>query len=236
MIVIPEEKSLLLITQGDHAHLAAELLSLCRFPELTAHARRRLLLEATREHDNGWRESDAAPSLDPTSASPYSYLTLPDAERRRVWTRACERFRDAEPYVALLITEHALALHRPLSGQGRWDDWLAEIETARNELLDEADCDLEALASDYALLRFADLCALACCGGSPSSFDYHGVAGMADDSTLYLDPLPLVGTTSFRVACRRVPLQAYGSDTELGVALATARWQRRTIRVTHGAG
>jgi len=231
MIAVEEESSLLLITQGDHAHFAAELLSLCRFPELADHPRRPALLEATREHDNGWREIDAAPSIDPDSGEPHTFRTLPDRERRELWLRASDRFRDEDPYVALLITEHALALHRQFAGQGSWTEWLVQIEGRRSELLDETDCPEEALATDYDLLRFADLSSLAACTRSPETFEHRGVRGRFSGQTLYLDPLPLVARTTFRVACRRIPRKSYVDSVQLGVELATARWHRQTVHV-----
>lgn len=231
MIVVVEDQSLLLITQGDHAHLAAELLSLCRFPDLVSHPRRQRLLEATREHDNGWRESDAAPSLDSAAGAPHSYATLPDTERRRLWSRACTRYRDTDPYIALLITEHALTLHRTFEDRVEWIDWLGETEALRDELINEADYDVEALAEDYSLLRFADLCSLTACSGSREMFEQHGTRGSFRDGTLLLDPLPLAGATSFQVACRRIPRRAYGTATELGVELASSLWQRQSVRV-----
>jgi len=231
MIVLEEDDSLVLITQGDHAHLAAEMLSLCRFPELTAHPRRQRLLAAAREHDNGWRESDAAPWLDAASGLPHSYLTLPEAERQRLWTRACTRFRDTDPYVALLITQHALTLHLERTDRQEWADWLAETERLRDELLDQAAYEPARLAADYALLRLADLCSLAACSGLPESFEHYGVRGRSNVGTLYLEPLPLAGSTTFRIACRRIPRKGYSTATELGVELASARWQQRTVRV-----
>lgn len=236
MIVIKEGDHLRLITQSDHAHFAAELLSLCRFPELLAHPRRQQLLEATREHDNGWRGPDAAPSLDPTSGLPHSYLTLPSVERQRIWNRACSQFRDADPYVAALITLHALAIHRRPDGDADWTDWFARTEGLRDELVELTGCELATLLDDYALLRFADLCSLAACGATPEPFQHHGVSGHSSDGTLYLDPLPLAGSTSFRIACRRIPRKTYASATDLGTALASAPWERQAVRVAASVG
>ena len=126
MIVVDLGDSLRCVTQGDHAHFAADLLSLCRFPDLERHRRRGSLLEAVRQHDNGWREFDAAPWLDPQTGAPYAFERLPEAQRREIWTRATRRYLADDPTVALLITQHALALHQDRSGDEAWDNWLAE--------------------------------------------------------------------------------------------------------------
>ena len=64
MIVTTAPPGSRLVTQSDHARLAADLLRLFRLPELLEHPRRELLLRAIAEHDNGWWETDAAPRLD----------------------------------------------------------------------------------------------------------------------------------------------------------------------------
>ena len=63
MIVTAAPPGSRLVTQADHARLAADLLRLFRLPELLEHPRRELLLRAIAEHDNGWWEADAAPRL-----------------------------------------------------------------------------------------------------------------------------------------------------------------------------
>lgn len=232
MIVLDEPSDLLLITQGDHAHLAVEILSLCRIPELLEHPRRRQLLTATREHDNGWRESDAAPLLDPLTGWPHSFLTLPGEARREIWRRACSRFRDTDPYIAALVTQHALEVHRERTDRDAgWADWFGETRTALSEHLEDGGYAPETLKADYPWLRLADLCSLAACGTAPDAFEHHGFIGRAADRVLRLDPLPLAGSTSFSVACRRIPRRAYASATDLTVAMASARWDRLTVRV-----
>jgi len=85
MIVTSSNKTvgeLLVITQNDHAHFAAELLSLWRRDDLPTHPRRRELLLAAREHDNGWREADSSPSRNPVNGRPHDFLSLPVSRRQ----------------------------------------------------------------------------------------------------------------------------------------------------------
>jgi hypothetical protein len=236
MIVVDLGNSLRCITQGDHAHFAADLLSLCRFPDLEAHPRRASLLEAVRQHDNGWRELDAAPRVDPQTQSPYSFETLPADPRRDLWTRGTQRFREQAPLVALLITEHALELHREHAGDELWDEWLAEVSSLRSELLEETGLPEDELAGDYRYLRFADQCSLAACHQSPTPFVALGTRIAFTGDSLCLDPLPLAGATTFELRCRHVPTRAYSSDLDLGTELATARWETLRIRTCEGPG
>src|SRR5262249_53740757 len=73
--VVDLGRELRLVTQPDHAHLSGELLSLWRADGLPAHPRRAETLFAGREHDNGWREADAAPRWDAAAGRPRDFLT-----------------------------------------------------------------------------------------------------------------------------------------------------------------
>src|SRR6187401_2294836 len=90
MIVASGSARHLVITQPDHARFSAELLSLWR--ALADHPRREELLFAVREHDNGWRETDAAPHWDAEQGRPHDFLSLPRTERIELWQRGTARF------------------------------------------------------------------------------------------------------------------------------------------------
>lgn len=219
------------VTQGDHAHLSAELLALFRLPELVEHPRRERLLRAVREHDNGWREADAAPRIDPASGEPRGFRDIDGELRREIWLRSCGRFRDEDPYVALLITQHAIALHGDRAGSEAWDAWLADLRALRQELLEEAGIDDAEASSDHELLRLADACSLALCEQSGAAFHARGIDGAAAGRTLRLAPFPMAGRTTFRLPCRRVSSRSYDSDRDLGSALASARWEDDPVQL-----
>ena len=82
MIVATAGHQLQIVTQGDHARFAAELLSLWRADDLPEHPRRDDLLFAVREHDNGWLEADAAPRVDRATGRPHGFETIPIAPRQ----------------------------------------------------------------------------------------------------------------------------------------------------------
>ena len=71
----PMDGRLLVVSQNDHAHFAAELLALWRADGLPDHPRRRRLLFAAREHDNGWRETDSAPFCDREKGRPHDFMS-----------------------------------------------------------------------------------------------------------------------------------------------------------------
>jgi hypothetical protein len=239
MIVVPEDSTYRLITQPDHAHLAAEILALWRRDGLPAHPRRKDLLFAAREHDNGWREADAAPRWDSGAGRPHDFLTLPTPDRIEIWERGTCRFATERPYAALLITRHARNLLGGRRGEAGWDgllDFLADFERGLSE---ETGVPEDELMEDYRWVEIADQISLIACAGRREPVARHGfrIAPAAAGHTgggavaVGLAPFPLAGATTFRVACRRIPTRDYRGDADLGGELAAARWEELAVRI-----
>jgi hypothetical protein len=231
MIVTPEGSTLLVITQPDHAWLSGELLSLWRTDGLPDNPRRAEILFAVREHDNGWREADAAPRCNPATGRPFDFLSIPREERIAIWERGTARFVGEHPYAALLITRHALALHADRRGQDGWDGFLEYLDELAQGLREETGVAEEAVARDYRLLDLADLASLAACNRWREPFARHGLRGELRDGALHLDPFPLAGATTFQIPCRRIPGRRFSGDADLGVEIAAARWETLPLRV-----
>jgi Protein of unknown function (DUF3891) len=231
MIVVPEGPHLLLVTQPGHAWLSGEILSLWRADGLPGHPRRGELLFAAREHDNGWREADSAPRCDPERKRPYDFLSIPREDRIAIWERGTARYSGEHPYAALLVTRHALVLHRDRRGQEAWEPFLAYLSELERGLAEEAGVLEEEVASDYRFLDLADLISLAACNRWKEPFERHGVRGEVRGNTVHLDPFPLAGATTFAVPCRRIPNRPYRGDADLGSELAAARWEETAVRI-----
>jgi hypothetical protein len=229
---VPREGDRLrLVTQPDHAAFAADLLSLFRLPELVDHPRRAALLRAVRLHDNGWRELDAAPPVDPASGLPHTFLDLPRPLRLEVWERGTARYVDSDPYAALLATEHALNLFAGETSRDGWRELLPRLAERRTELLARCGVEADALAADYRFLDLADRLSLAVCNGSCEPFARSGFAARLGENGLALVPFPLAGATTFEVPCRWIEVRRYAGDGDLAVTLAGARWTSFPIRV-----
>lgn len=229
MIVVDLGLELRIITQPDHACFASELLSLWRAGRMPDHSRRADLLFAVREHDNGWREEDAAPRLDPRGDRPVDFRNLPSREREELWRRAILRYAAERPYVALVIAEHARYLSSV--AQESWNDLLQHIDTARSGWLAAAGVSEETILEDARILRMVDTLSLALCQSSSEFLaDPRHRAQVAGDS-LFLNPFPLAGATSFRIPCRYISKQIYSGDRQLAVTLASARWRYHRVRV-----
>ena len=231
MIVVPAESSFLLITQPDHAHLAGEILSLWRADGLPDNPRRDDLLFAAREHDNGWREADAAPRWDAERGRPHDFITLPARERIAVWERGVCRFAAERPYASLLIARHALNLFGGRRGEEEWDRLLDFLTDFENGLIERTGVEPETLEEDYRWLDLADQISLAACAQWREPAGRYGVHIAPSDGAIGIAPFPLAGATTFRVACRRIPRRACRGDADLGGELAAARWEERPVRI-----
>lgn len=239
MIVARDHGSLLFVTQPDHARFAAELLSLWRADGLPHHPRRAELLFAVREHDNGWREADAAPRWNAAAGRPHDFLSMPREDRIEIWQRGTARFAGEHPYASLLVTHHALRLHQDRPRTEGWGDFLDYLGELQQGLLDSLEIQEEDLAADYRWLDLTDLISLGVCNRWSEPFERHGVRGRVRPGIgeaggaleLALDPFPLAGATTFRVPCRGIPERGYAGDADLAVELAQARWGTMAVKV-----
>jgi hypothetical protein len=247
MILAEDGQHWLVVTQNDHAALAADLLTSWR--SLGRLSGRELLLRATRRHDNGWQEADSAPRVD-AEGSPLDFLGTPSRDRRQLWERGMDRYRRSDPACALLIVEHAIALHRERRSDSEIEALMSGAEERRRELLAEVPQGSELLATLYPWLRVADDLSLKACLGRPvtSTVDLDappaviratvarsgGDPGPATTTRvpwrLALAPFPFAGATSHPLRCRRIPRRPYRDDADLATTLALARWLDLSLR------
>lgn len=230
MIVADLESGLRVITQHDHAALAADLLALWRRNGVVENRWRDEILRATREHDNGWQESDAAPVLN-ADGGLHDYRSAPEELRREIWLRGCRRLADERPLETALILAHCLYLHRDQRTNAAWSGFFAQLTDLR-DAIEEANPDATAIGDFYPHLRRVDWLALALCEdarevdlGDGSRLERLG--DDASDAARYrLTPFPFAGTTRFRVSARYLERRSWPSSVDLVGDLARARWTR----------
>ncbi|MFQ5528666.1 MAG: DUF3891 family protein [Thermoanaerobaculia bacterium] len=235
MIVSDDGSAFVLITQADHALLAHGLLELWRLDGLPRHPRRRELLFAVREHDNGWQRADAAPSVMPATGSPTSFDRIPSTLRLAIWRRGVGRHLNDHPYASRLIARHAREMNRDALGDAEWagfDEELAELEAGLDEAGTVTEAELEA---DYAWLRLADVLSLGGCGAfagpNPATGEQNRYRFVLEAGRIGLDPFPLAGATTLEVPCRRLPKRRFAGTSDLTCELVSALWERRPVRI-----
>jgi hypothetical protein len=239
MIVRSDGADLLLMTQGDHAALSGQILSAVRRAGWLSRPTREAVLFATHHHDDGWREEDEAPSLDPATGVPFDFMTLPVVRRQAVWPRAIARLGATSSYAAALLAQHAVTVFRRYRTDPSWRVFLDDVERSRNEYFDRAagqdfvpsvldPCaeDRALLLQDYAYLAWADLVSLIFCNGWTDDFEVDVYRLRGEGATVCVSPDPFAGRdVSVRVRARRVPRANCGSAEELRAALARAQFE-----------
>jgi hypothetical protein len=111
MIVQEQGDELILIRQTDHAVLSGffarewgnELFQ--RFEPFES------VGLAASEHDNGWREWELEPRIDPKTRLPFSFMSLPTDVHMELYQRGIERVVKSDRYAGLLVSMHASGLY-----------------------------------------------------------------------------------------------------------------------------
>ena len=99
------------ITQPAHAWVAGQLArawSNDQFPRPEPWAE---VCLAAERHDDGWLAWEAAPTRDPSTGRPFSFLTLPRAQHLAIWATAGPTVLALGRYPALLVSLHGTGLY-----------------------------------------------------------------------------------------------------------------------------
>lgn len=241
MIIHPLGERLLMVNQIDHAAFAAEVLSLWRADGLAENPRRAALVRGTREHDNGWAETDSAPRRR-EDGKPHDFRSIPRDVRLDLFQRGVRRKAASDPEAWVYVVRHARELHRDDGGTDDWDAALGYWQTLEEELRERTGVAEADVTADYRLLWIADSLSLAACLRWSEPRTVNGTTVVVTDTPaaspdemsvdLHLDPFPLAGTTTFKIRCRIIPDRIYTGDADLAVETASATWRDLRVRVT----
>jgi len=220
MIVRSDSDRLLLITQPDHAHLARRIMERC--VPLASHPRRDIILHAIEQHDNGWREEDAAPRVNPTTGEIVDFVNAPAEVRQRVWTRGIARLVD-EPWAAALVAQHATVIYDRHHRDESWAPFFRTIHSMREEMLAASRYSFDELESDYQFVRLADLISLAFCMGLSGEQQWGRSSVRLSDSRVFVAPDIFDGIEiPIDVVANAIVNQQLWSDDELRRAMSHA--------------
>jgi hypothetical protein len=220
VILRPHGDDLQLITQADHARLAGAVMQ--HTAALATHPRRASILLAIAEHDNGWREPDSSPQIDPLTGSPLDFTSAPIAVRQGVWPRGVGRLAH-DPWAAALVAQHALAVFERYHGDSAWTRFFAEMEAMRGDMLDASLWPLQELLNDYRFVRLGDVISLTFCNGWTDTQRFDEWSVRLFESQVLVSPDPFdKATVPIEVAARPLRQQAFRTDEELRDACAAA--------------
>jgi hypothetical protein len=220
VIVRTNPRSLQLITQPDHAHLARRVMEHC--VPLAARPRREAILLAVGEHDNGWTEEDAAPCIHPETKQVVDFINAPAAVRHRVWPRGVNRLSH-EPWAAALVAQHATVIYDRFRAHPEWTPFFAEMEGLRASMLNASGLSLEDLLSDYPFVRLADLISLSFCTGSADELRFDSWRVQLVDTRVVVTPGAFGGADiPIEIGMKEIRNERYESDAALRLALRDA--------------
>ena len=229
----------LLISQVEHARIAAEMAEAWgneQFPPLPS---RDLLIHAIRHHDDGWAEWERAPTVNPETGAPRDFLEMPIPGAAAIWTRSIDNCARQSPWCGLWVSRHFCHLaelareHR----EHRSDRVAATaFLTAQQELQHQwrrqigvyAEPPLESIGFEW--LRWFDRFSLwLCCAerSLPESLPLpeSGVVHLTpcDATTIVLAPFPFRDATlRLTASAARLGRQRFDSDDSLRAALQVA--------------
>ena len=220
MIVRQTSDTFQLITQPDHAALAAAIME--HSVALAAHPRRASVLLAVAEHDNGWSEPDAAPLIDPATGVPLDFISAPNHVRQGVWPRGVARLAD-DPWAAALVAQHATVIFNRYRSDPSWTQFFVEMETMRRELVQASELLLPELLADYWFLGLGDLISLTFCNGWTDVQEFDPWSVRLTGSQVSVWPTLFEGAAiPIAIQVREVRRRVFRSDAELRDELATA--------------
>jgi hypothetical protein len=224
MIVRDDRDAFLLITQPDHAQLAEMIVAAVRTEAPLDGAARRAILLATREHDNGWIEVDALPSVDASTGRPADFMSGPAPVKHALWLRGIARAAKADALAGALVAEHALTVYGYRRDDAAWTSFFSTIESMRDALVERTGLtDRAMFDACYRCVRLGDSFSLQFCNGWTAPATTLGYEAVMDGTTLRIAPDPFDGATvNLRVVGRRIPARRYLNDAEVRTAVAAA--------------
>ena len=224
MIVRDDRDAFLLITQPDHAQLAETIVAAVRTEAPLNGAARHAILLATREHDNGWIEVDALPTVDPSTGRPSDFISGPAPVKHELWLRGIARAAKTDVLAGALVAEHALTVYGYRRDDAAWTSFFSTIEAMRDALVERIRfTDREMFHEYYRCVRLGDSFSLHFCNGWTAPATTLGYEAVMDGTTLRIAPDPFDGATvNLRIVGRRIPARLYLDDAEVRTAIAAA--------------
>jgi hypothetical protein len=217
VIVRAVNTGVLLITQPDHAHLSRAVMAHCT--ALAGHSRREAILRAIGEHDNGWAEEDASPSIDPMTGQIVDFVNASVSVRHTVWPRGVARLAD-HPWAAALVAQHAITVYGRFRADPEWASFFERMEKERDAMLRTSGGSRAELNADYPFVRLGDLISLTFCAGWTEEQRFEEWTVLRNGDLVMVTPDPLSGATiPIAAAARSVRAGPFRSMAELKQAL-----------------
>ena len=227
MIVREEHDTFLLITQPDHARLSETIVAAIQTEAPLSGPGRSTILVAAREHDNGWTEVDASPTMDPSTGRPCDFMSGSAATKHELWLRGIARAATVNEVAGALVAEHALTVYGYRRTDATWASFFSTIGDMRNTLLQRtgffAGAARKTFDAYYRCVQLGDSFSLQFCNAWREPSSTLGYRTEVRHSTLLVAPDPFAGAAvELRVIGRRIPARRYHDDADLRATIAGA--------------
>lgn len=224
MIIRRLASSQQLISQRQHAALAARIMRHWQPDHFPESPRKASILNAVEWHDNGYAEIDETLVVDEATGRLLDFIEIPDALKRDTSLRGIERLT-SDPYAAALVAQHRLHVYRRYHEHAEWHAFFAQVTAARDAFLGAAgSVSLDELLHDYAFVRAGDLASLAFCNNwTEVDSDGCGYAMRLEGTSMSIIPDPFGGRTiAIEIDAREIGNQSFGSAAEAQRVVASA--------------
>ena len=239
MVLRREGDAVVAIGQPAHAWLSGQLARAWGSERFPAPSPREEVCLAAEQHDAGMTGWDTAPTLNPRTGLPHSFVEMPVETHVELWARAWEAVLPQSRYAALLVSMHGTALYA-MRDLAKLDEHQADLVRGYLEGQREVQRRLRATLEDDSGVDVAqrliwtwDAFSLALClDWAPHTLRaVPAAAGELDvevapagERAVRVDPWPFAAE---RVAVRtegRVLEGTFEDEGELRAALREARW------------
>ena len=214
----------LLISQPEHAALAARIMRQWHPDHFPDSPRKASILRAIEEHDSGWREVDKALVVDEATGQLLDFVELPDEIKRETASLGIESLA-SDPYAAALGAQHRLHVYRRYIDHPEWRGFFDATRAARDSYLRAAaEGSLPVLLRDYTFVRAGDLASLAFCNQwTEVDADGCGYSMHLQGTSLFLTPDPFNGgTIEIAIDARKIDHQSFASAADARRVVASA--------------
>jgi hypothetical protein len=243
--------SWLLISQLEHARIAAEITAAWGGPSVPPLPVPEWLVPAIRRHDDGWTDWERAPTILPETGAPRDFTEMPMPVATRIWSRSIDVCAAPQsggsPLGALSVSRHFCHLaeharnHRSDAGdrsaaeqflREQADRQCAWRETLSTQVSTSAAASLE--EQGYRAVQFFDRLSLwLCCAARTVPAEIASgpfvIRLLPQDASIALAPWPLQQEDArLEVDAAVLPRQRFDNDTQLRAALAAAPRRRLT--------
>jgi hypothetical protein len=229
---------LLVVRQTDHMALSGELAAAWGNDRFARPEPFGPLVTAAAEHDAGWADWEAAPTVDPATRRPYQFTDLPVAEHLAFYQRGVNAVAARDAHAGLLVNLHCQGLYNQRFGwapemtmrrlapdqEAAVRRAIAALQAQERDLGRRVRIDVPALWEQYDLLQVYDLLSLILCM-PPVRERIVGPLTVqpGGEEAVIVDPWPFRDATlTVRVAGRLIADRDYADDDDLQRELAEA--------------